>query len=208
MKRVFAVGIVLTLVLAVLCLPSGALEPVGTDIWVQIENGGTAVIITSVNCPLPTRSRLTLDHGESEAFHIEFAEEGMYSYQIRLEPDGRDITFDDTVYNLEVYVTDVGGRLESNVVIYLASTGMKYAPLTEDRLCGVAFSNSVEPPEPTEPTETQQTKPPAPSNTPKTGDDTRLGLYLLLAFFASAGLFALSCDYYAAVKRDQKRARC
>ena len=46
MKRVFAFSVVLTLILAVLCVRISAAETEPVDIWVDIKNGGTAVIIT------------------------------------------------------------------------------------------------------------------------------------------------------------------
>ena len=105
MKKIFAFSLMLILIFAVCCAPVGAAEAVGVDIWVSIVNGGTAVVITEVNCPLPDKSRLILEDGQSEAFHIDFTEEGAYSYTVENEPDERELTFDDTVYNVKVFVS-------------------------------------------------------------------------------------------------------
>ena len=117
MRKVFALCIVLTLFAAVLCAHASAAQSVPVDIWVTIQNGGTAVIITEVNSPLPDKSKMTIDDGQSEAFHIEFSEPGSYNYTIRVEPDDRDIRFDDTVYRVSIYIIEENGTLSSNIII-------------------------------------------------------------------------------------------
>lgn len=224
MKKVFVFGVILMLMTAVLCVPVNAAQSASAEIWVSIKNGGTAAIITEVNCPLPDRSSITLDDGKSEAFHIEFFEEGTYSYTVKVEPDDRDITFDDTVYQVKVFVTEEDGKLYTNIVIYDQKTGKKYSPQGEGEPCSVTFVNDpvpTSPEETTAPTEPDETETPTESDTPaetttgdttggksrpQTGDDSRLDFYLLLAIFASAGLFMLSVFYYrSVVKEIQKR---
>lgn len=154
MKKVFAFSLVLIMMLAVCCAPIGAAEAAGVDIWVNIINGGTAVIITEVNCPLPDKSRITLEDGQSEAFHIDFTEEGTYSYLVEIEPDERELTFDDTVYNVKVLVSEDNGKLYTSILIYNTKSGNKYAPQGGgDDPCTITFSNSTEPPAPTTATE-------------------------------------------------------
>ncbi len=240
MKRVFAFSIALMLIIAALGAQVSAAQTASVDIWVDIKNGGTAVIITEVNCPLPDKSSLTLDDGQSGAFHIDFSEEGVYSYTIRLEPDERDITFDDTVYLVRVYVTEENGSLYTSIVIYNKKTDSKYSPQGLDEPCTVTFVNDESPDTPDEttvPTQPTESEPPSepgsateqpPSGTddgpkdgdkgsdngdkgsggssrPQTGDDSRLDFYLLLALFASAGLFTLSVLYYRSVVREIKQ---
>ena len=224
MKKVFVFGVILMLMTAVLCVPVNAAQSASAEIWVSIKNGGTAAIITEVNCPLPDRSSITLDDGKSEAFHIEFSEEGTYSYTIKVEPDERDITFDDTVYQVKIFVTEEDGKLITNIVIYNQKTGYKYSPQGEGEPCSVTFVNDPTPTVPEEttvPTEPGETETPTGSDTPaettsgdtsggksrpQTGDDSRLDFYLLLAIIASAGLFMLSVFYYrSVVKEVQKR---
>lgn len=234
MKKVFAFSLALIMMLAVCCAPIGAAEAAGVDIWVNIINGGTAVIITEVNCPLPDKSKITLEDGQSEAFHIDFTEEGTYSYLVKIEPDEREISFDDTVYNVKVFVSEENGKLYTSILIYNTKSGNKYAPQgSGDDPCSVTFSNSTEPPAPTssseptlpaentepgtdrEPTDpdgggnpSQTDKPDnsssGGSSQPKTGDDSRLDFYLLLAILASAGLFMLSVFYYRSVMKELK----
>ena len=152
MKRVFAFSVVLALIFAVLGAHVNAAQTAPVDIWVDIKNGGTAVIITEVNSPLPDRSSMTLDDGQSEAFHIDFSEEGTYSYLIRIEPDDREINFDDTVYHVKVFVTEENGRLYTSIVIYNQKTGGKYSPQGYDEPCTVTFVNDLSPITPDETT--------------------------------------------------------
>ena len=224
MKKVIVFSVILMLITAVLCVPVNAAQSASVNIWVSIKNGGTAAIITEVNCPLPDRSSITLDDGKSEAFHIEFSEEGTYSYTVKVEPDDRDITFDDTVYQVKIFVTEEDGKLYTNIVIYNQKTGYKYSPQGEGEPCSVTFVNDPTPTVPEEttvPTDPGETETPTGSDTPaettaddtsgsksrpQTGDDSRLDFYLLLAIIASAGLFMLSVFYYrSVVKEIQKR---
>ena len=152
MKRVFAFSVVLALIFAALSAHASAVQTVPVDIWVDIKNGGTAVIITEVNCPLPDRSSMTLDDGQSEAFHIDFSEEGTYVYTVRMEPDDREINFDDTVYRVKVFVTEEGGKLYTSIVIYNQRTGNKFSPQGYDEPCTVTFVNDFDPAVPEEPT--------------------------------------------------------
>ena len=152
MKRVFAFSVLLALIFAVLGAHVNAAQTAPVDIWVDIKNGGTAVIITEVNSPLPDRSSMTLDDGQSEAFHIDFSEEGTYSYLIRIEPDDREINFDDTVYHVKVFVTEENGRLYTSIVIYNQKTGGKYSPQGYDEPCTVTFVNDLSPITPDETT--------------------------------------------------------
>ena len=234
MKRVFAFSVVLTLIFAVLGAHVSAAQTVPVDIWVDIKNGGTAVIITEVNSPLPDRSSMTLDDGQTEAFHIDFSEEGTYSYTIRTEPDDREITFDDTVYRVNIIVTEEGGKLYTSIVIYNQKTGGKYSPQGYDEPCTVTFVNDFTPDETTAPTQSGESETTSETVTatdqnsgsanndsdddannaskesdvksrPQTGDDSRLDFFLLLAIIASAGLFMLSVFYYRSVVKETQK---
>ena len=136
----------------------GSDTSVGVDIWVSIANGGTAVISTQGSNPMPDNSKIVLADSRLDAFHIDYSEEGLYNYEVKIEPDDRDIEFDTTVYDVKVYITDNEGKLIANVVIYDKKTGEKYAPSqTVDGMeCVVSFNNyggsSGVPVEPTEPT--------------------------------------------------------
>ena len=209
MKKIMIFSIILMLIIAV---PSGrclAAEPIGVDVWVDIENGGTAVMTNENNSPPPEESRITVEPDSTEVFHIVFTEPGTFSYTVRVEPDERDIEFDTSVYTLQVYVLEEDGVLRSTVVVYNYYSGEKYAPY--DPQSGepltVAFSNSPDKPEdspvvgPDDPHGGGNGGSGTSSGQPKTGDDTMLALYLIAAILASAGLFALSILYYIFVDK-------
>ncbi len=99
---------------------------------------------------------MTLDDGQSEAFHIDFSEEGTYVYTVRMEPDDREINFDDTVYRVKVFVTEENGILYTSIVIYNQKSGKKISPQGYDKPCTVTFVNDVNPGTPEETTSPTQ----------------------------------------------------
>ena len=227
MKKILIFGIILMLIFAVpwgRCL--AAPEPIGVDIWVDIDNGGTAVMTTENNSPPPEESRITVEADKTEAFHVVFTEAGTFSYTIRVEPDERDIEFDNSVYEIQVYIVEEDGILQSMIVVYNYYSGEKYAPY--DPQSGepltVAFANAPEKPNdkpidgPDDPGGGGNggnnsggnggNSGGLPIGQPKTGDDNMLGLYLITAILASAGLFALSILYYIyVIKFVSRKAR-
>ena len=164
-------------------------QPVKAAIEVEITLGGTAAIIPNVNCPIPEKTALTLQDGEIGRFDIDFVEPGVFDYTVKTVPDDRDIIFDDTIYNIKIYVTDRDGTLEANMI---ASKG-------EEKYSRLIFVN-------TEKGGDEPTTNPTDSSdnggshldknrNPKTNDDTRMEIYFLFAIIASAGLLALSIVY-------------
>ena len=118
--------------------------------------------------------------GFSEDFIINF----VYSF-----PDDRDIIFDDTIYNIKIYVTDRDGTLEANMI---ASKG-------EEKYSRLIFVNTEKGgDEPTTNPTDSSYKGDSPldiNRNPKTGDDARMELSFLFAMIASAGLLTLSIVY-------------
>lgn len=229
MKRLFLLSTAMILLLIALCGQCfAAPEPISVDVWVDISNGGTAVITTENNAPLPEDTRITVEDDKTESFSIVFTEAGDYSYTLRVEPDERDIEFDTSVYNIVIYVVEEDGVLHSLVVVYNYYSGEKYAPYDPEsgEPLTVMFINAPDvPDDPSVPTDKpddpdnpdnpndpdghtipiKPNDPPGgsgtPINQPKTGDDTMLGLYLIAAILASAGLFMLSIIYYIYVDK-------
>ena len=91
-------------------------QPVKYKIEVEVTLGGTVKIIPNVNCPIPQKTELTLKDGEIGRFDIDFVEPGVFDYTVKTVPDDRDIIFDDTIYNIKIYVTDRDGTLEANMI--------------------------------------------------------------------------------------------
>ena len=191
MKKILTFCIIILLVPGLFGFTAYAYDyqPVKYEIEVEVTLGGTVKIIPNVNCPIPQKTELTLKDGEIGRFDIDFVEPGVFDYTVKTVPDDRDIIFDDTIYNIKIYVTDRDGRLEATVI---ASKGEeKY-----NRLIFVNTEKGGDEPT-TNPTDSSDNggSPPDKNRTPKTNDDTRMEIYFLFAIIASAGLLALSIVY-------------
>lgn len=121
-------------------------------------------------------------------------------------PDDRDITFDTTVYNVCVSVKETDGVLYAYVVVINKQT--------QEKPDSVHFKNVLVAPTeaptaiPTEPASSVPTTAPGGStHQPQTGDDTKMERYLLIAMFASAGLFLLAVLYTVDTNRLYKRKK-
>lgn len=160
MKRISLSILVLIVVLTAFspscCAEMGSVD---VDIWIQIENGGTAVIIAENNAPLPDPTRLVLYDNNPMSFHIVFSDPGEYTYMMHIEPDDRDLIFDTSVYRATIYITEINGVLQATIVVYDLTTGNKYAPwsTSDSTPFSVSFVNE----ERSEPTPT-----PTPTSTP------------------------------------------
>ena len=132
MKRMLLACACALLSVMLFAAPAYAQEPAEIDLWVEIQGGGTAAIATETGSPLPEQTTLTLASGQIEAFHLVFTGVGEYSYILWIEPDDRDLNFDDTVYLIGVYVTNEGDALVANVVVNRSGDSGKYVPTVED----------------------------------------------------------------------------
>ncbi len=108
---------------------------------------------------------------------IVFTQVGTYSYELKqtVENKTKGYTYDGRTYTIEIYVTNAadGGLAASNVVY--TENGEK-----ADR---ISFENSYRvDTTPTEPSTSQK-----PGSTPQTGDQSRLGLWLVLLVLSGAG---------------------
>ena len=217
MKRLMIICILLMHMLAAWSIPCFAEgESVSVDIWIRVNNGGTTEIIADEGTPLPAEPTLKLKPGKEAAYHIEYFTPGTFSYTVRLIPDGRDMNFDQRIYDIEVYVIEENGVLYASIVIYDYETGEKYDVFSvEDQThCLITFKNTQkdesEDPDPeVKPDPSNSTPPSDPggnarqgTKAPNTGDDTPLIRHLLTAVFASAGLFLLAVLYYISVKQE------
>lgn len=159
MRRLLLALMAALVLVGIMVVPAKAQEPVSCDLWVEIKGGGTAVISTDTDSPLPDETTLTLAANQIEAFHLTFDRVGQYSYTVNVEPDDRDLNFDETVYLVGIYVTDEDGQLLVNVVVNRSGDSGKYVPTIEDAAhpLKVVFVNSaggqVEPTDPSDPTD-------------------------------------------------------
>ena len=202
MKKAISFLFTSALTLVALCLlPFSALaaENVTVSIPVEIEGGGTAAVISEVNCPLPERSSIDVLNGTTEKINIVFTEPGDYVYTIRAEAK------DEAFYSPEYYTALVairagsGGELSATVVLSKANSEHK------PDVC--VFTRADDPHDPSGnnvPTEdvspTQAPKNP-PVSRPKTGDDSMLDIYLLICIAAAGGLFLMSVIYLVSTER-------
>ena len=203
--------------LVTLCLlpfTAFAAEAESVSIPVEIEGGGTAEIISEVNCPLPKESSLEVQDGATENINIGFSAPGDYKYTIQAN------TKEGLYYSPEYYTATVAvradnsGKLTSTVI--LTKAGSDYKP---DKCL---FTIADEPSEATEtvatqPTDTNtgtgthtdtdagQTPKNPPTSRPQTGDDSMLDIYILICIAAAGGLFMLSVIYSVSTERLIKR---
>lgn len=207
--------------LVTLCLfplSASAAQTVSAAIPVEIEGGGTAIVITEVNCPLPESSSVEVQDGMTENINIAFTEQGNYLYTIQADAQT------ESYYSPEYYTAsvdvkkDVSGWLTATVVLTKANSDYK-----PDKCL---FTIADEPSEATEtvatqPTDTDtdtdtdtntgtgthtdtdagQTPKNPPTSRPQTGDDSMLDIYLLICIAAAGGLFALSVIYSVSTER-------
>lgn len=111
--------------------------------------------------------------GES-SFRIAYAYPGTYTYTVyqRAGTD-KDCGYDDDFYEVTVYVTNSETEAGALDVVVKAEKGT-----AQGTKCPIAFTNTYPEPEPTKPIE--------PDDKPKTGDDSNLPLYFVMA--AGGGL--------------------
>ena len=187
--------LLLSLSLLLLLFPfagiASAAEEASAVIPVTIEGGGTATIIPEVNSPLPKEGTIWVDNGRTGRFYIEFTEPGVYHYTITAEfsEDGK-MQKADEVFRLtvEVYAKKDG-------TLYTVSTiNSNRTPEKEDQ---VRFQKTpqttTQPDIPSSPPTTSTT--PKKPGTPRTGDESGLTRYVLVAMLSSAGLFLLALMY-------------
>ena len=188
--------------LVTLCLlpfTAFAAEAESVSIPVEIEGGGTAEIISEVNCPLPKESSLEVQDGATENINISFTTPGDYKYTIQAN------TKEGLYYSPEYYTATVAvradnsGELAATVVLTKADSDYKPAK------CRFELTEKPTDAPKTEPaTQTQEPKEP-PTSRPKTGDDGMLDIYLLICILAAGGLFMLAVIYSVSTERLIKR---
>lgn len=118
--------------------------------------------------------RLTLSDGEEGNFEITCNYPGTYYYTVRQEK-GTDVltTYDDTVYRVEVYVTE-------NEEGQLAATSMAYIAGETGKRDVLRYQNSKEKVQQPEEAQAQPEKATGYQTGPKTGDETNWCLWLMM----------------------------
>ena len=194
MRKIITVSLILLLLLFRITWIAFAADAAGADIPVVIDGGGTANMIPEVNCPLPAEHSIRVDNGRTGHFYIQFTEPGEYHYTITavFSADGEERAADEA-FRLTVTVL---AREDSSLYTVSVITGSK----SSNKQAQVRFSETPE--TTTQPPDTSTTEPtttttsPTPG-TPRTGDESHLTEYLLIATVSAAGLFALALLYTA-----------
>lgn len=227
LKRIFAI-VSATFLLVLFCFPVFAMNTVEAKVPVTIEGGGTAVIVPTVNSPIPTETEIYVKDGHTGYFIIYITEPGTYSYIISVVKEASS----GKRYTPEYYDVVVSGLVNDAGELYTVTVVTRRGGDNKTDLAEFKVDKGWEPDETTVPDDESTTVPPPPgttspppgetepnpntepttgitteyhterdSSTPNTGDDTKLDLYLILAIAASAGLFALSLKFYTDTKR-------
>lgn len=136
---------------------------------------------------------LTVTSGKTAKFpDITYSQLGVYTYTVsQVAGDNELCTYDDRVYTLKVYITNVkaGSGLEATAILS-PDEGENKFPEAE-------FVNSYEAPPAGSET------PPASPDAPKSGDDTEMGLYACLAAGSMIVLAAVLLIRRRAPKEDR-----
>lgn len=198
--------------LVTLCLlpfTAFAAEAESVSIPVEIEGGGTAEIISEVNCPLPKSSSLEVRDGATENINIGFSAPGDYKYTIQAN------TKEGLYYSPEYYTATVAvradnsGKLTSTVILTKAGSDYKLDRcrfVIAEKQSDESEANAVtQPADTAQSAGTAQTPKDPPTSRPKTGDDGMLDIYLMICILAAGGLFALSVIYSVSTERLIKR---
>lgn len=202
-------GIIMLVTLCMFPLSASAAQTVSAAIPVEIEGGGTAEIISEVNCPLPKESSLEVQDGATENINIGFSAPGDYKYTIQAN------TKEGLYYSPEYYTATVAvradnsGKLTSTVI--LTKAGSDYKPdrcrfVLAEKQSDESEANAVtQPADTAQSAGTAQTPKDPPTSRPKTGDDGMLDIYLMICILAAGGLFMLSVIYSVSTERLIKR---
>lgn len=169
---------------------SAATIPVTVMIPVTVEGKNTDETFTCVLDMESTEfqtvetTKVTLRNGQGDVFQIRYTCPGTYSYTIRQEKGSdRYTTYDDTVYAVDVYVTeDEKGQLFAEPVVFIRGNDEKQEK--------VHFSNVRQVPSSGKPTHTGNVN---------TGDTTEMcGYYLMLGL---SGIVLILAGYAAKKRR-------
>ena len=219
MRRFLTLSLSLLLLLFPFAGSAFAAEKASAEIPVIIDGGGTATIIPEVNSPLPTENPIHVDNGRTGYFYIYFDEPGVYHYTITAEfSENVKIMKTDEAYRLTVQVYErEDGMLYTATTINSSRSSEKKSQVRFNR----GAESTTQPPETTttespsetstteSPSETSTTESPSETSTtpslppetttttstPRTGDESNLTRYVLLATASAAGLFLLALLY-------------
>ena len=199
------------LLLLVLAMPFQAFaEGAATaEIPFAVKNASGTVVIESVDsAPLPKQTEF--EGVSTGKFELSFTRPGEYYYKV-YQKSGTEqgVTYDSTVYSVCIAVfSNNDGSLYSVTAVNVEYSSQK-AEIAEFENTLAEPSEPSKPIEPTEPTvpsaPTEPTSPNSPSTPPSTGDNSRLGLWVLLMVFSVLGIAVVSVMYRTTADKSKKR---
>lgn len=178
--------ILLLLLLLAIPIQVFAVEDTTVEIPFTIKNASGTVVIEAVdNAPLPVQT--VFEGVSSGKFELSFTGVGNYNYKI-YQKSGTDsnVTYDSTAYTMHISVfVNEDSELYTVVSLYVEDTAQK----TDNIVFENTLSNvPIVPSKPNELSEPSEPYTPESPDTPWTGDNSNLGLWIILMFVSILGL--------------------
>lgn len=186
MRKGYLLAVIFSFVLVLLGVtPVYAAEPASIQFEIHLDITGdipssaksfTFVLEAIDNAPMPERDTLRLTGTESGKFSpIAYSKPGTYHYTVcQVIGDTNGYVYDDTVYDLDVYVTtDDSGSLDAVIWAYEAGDSEK---TDEILFTNQYLSESGE--------------------TPQTGDTSKIGFWITISAACLLGLAVVAADSY------------
>ncbi|MCH5320464.1 MAG: hypothetical protein J1E36_01795 [Eubacterium sp.] len=178
--------ILLLLLLLAIPIQVFAVEATTVEIPFTIKNASGTVVIEAVdNAPLPAQT--VFEGVLSGKFELSFTGVGNYNYKIyQKSGTEHNITYDSTVYTMHISVfVNEDSELYTVVSLYVEDSSQK----TDNIVFENTLSNApIVPNKPNEPSEPSEPYTPDSPDIPWTGDNSNLGLWIILMFVSILGL--------------------
>lgn len=182
-KKSFIMMLLVLVSMVLMQLSVFAMESVTTEVGFKVKEGAGTILIESVSEEAPMPEITEYKDVTEGVFKFEFSEPDTYYYKIYQKAgDEEDVTYDETVYNVIVFITaEEDGSLTPIVTIGVDGDGHK----PEE----IEFTNVRDEVPPEEGT------PGSPGQKPgdvQTGDNSRIDLWVMIAIISFA-LLVIIC---------------
>lgn len=204
-KKLISMILLLLLTLA-MPFQANASGAATAEIPFAVKNASGTVVIEAVDgAPLPKQTEF--EGVSTGKFEFSFTRPGEYCYKV-YEKTGTEqgVTYDGTVYSVCIAVfSNNDGSLYSVTAVNVEDSSQK-AEIVEFENTLAEPSEPIEPTEPTVPSApTEPTSPDLPGTPPATGDNSRLGLWILLMAFSLLGIAVVSIVYKSTAHTSEKK---
>ena len=148
--------------------------------------------------PAPEQDVIRIDREGNGSFQIRITEPGNYDYLVyELQGSDSNIVYDDTMYDVHVFVTN-NDRQELEYYVTTNYTD------TDEKPKKVVFQNAVQSESVTTEEATTEHETVKPPSDVQTGDDTRLGLIIMICAIAGAGVVVLMIRMIIVHRKEKK----